>query len=169
MGFNRDFSLGKKGEKIVQQIFKKNNLEIEFNNDKTKLGDYDAFGKIGTKKFSIEIKYDWLSQKTNNLAIEYYNSSKDEKSGIDGTKANLWCHIILDQGNPTAWMASVKKLREFIKKNKPWKVIEKAGDGNSSLYLYNDIIILGAVFHRIDLLDEVQFKKLIKELLNAKV
>jgi hypothetical protein len=167
MAFKRDFSLGKQGEKLVKKIFEKNNIEFELNTDKKKLSDFDASGKIGNKKFSIEIKYDWLSQKTNNLAIEFYNSKKEEKSGIDGTKATLWCHIILDQGNPTAWLTSVKALKNFIKNNKPWKIIENAGDGNANLYLYNDIVILEAVFHRIDLLEESEFKKLIKDLIKG--
>jgi hypothetical protein len=165
MGFKRDFSLGKQGEKLVEKIFQKNNVEFNLNTDKEKLKDYDALSKIGKKKFTIEIKFDWLSQKTGNLAIEYFNSAKGEKSGIDGTKADIWIHIILDQDNPTAWATSVKKLKDFIKNNKPWKVVERAGDGNASLYLYNDMKILEAIFSRIDMINEDEFKKLIKELI----
>jgi hypothetical protein len=165
MTFKRDFSLGKQGEKLVQKIFSKNNVEFELNTDKKKLKDYDAVAKLDKKKFTIEIKFDWLSQKTGNLAIEYYNSVKEEASGVEGTKANLWCHIVLDQGNPTAWLTSVKKLKEFIKNNEPFKIVERAGDGNASLYLYTDTKILEAIFYRIELLTEEEFKKLLKELL----
>jgi len=165
MAFNRDFSLGKQGESLVLKIFKKHNIELEPNKEKEKLSDYDLVGKFGKKKITIECKYDWLSQKTNNLAIEFFNSNKGEASGIDGTKALLWSHVILDQGNPTAWITSVKKLKDFVKNNKPFRVVEKAGDGNASLYLYNDMFILDAIFHRIDMLEEKEFKDVIKELL----
>ena len=77
----------------------------------------------------------------------------------------MWSHVILDKGNPTVWLTSVKKLKQFIKDNKQWKIIEKAGDGNSSLYLYQDIVILDAVFTRIDMLEEKEFTKTVKELL----
>lgn len=165
MAFKRDFSLGKQGENLVLKIFKKHNVELELNKDSKKLLDYDLVGKLGKKKITVECKYDWLSQKTNNLAIEFYNSNKETASGIDGTKALLWSHVILDKGNPTVWLTSVKKLKQFIKDNKPWKIIEKAGDGNSSLYLYQDIVILDAVFTRIDMLEEKEFTKTVKELL----
>lgn len=165
MTFKRDFALGKNGENLVLKIFKKNNLELELNIDKNKKSDYDALGKIGKKKFSIEIKFDYMAEKTNNLAIEYNNPVKDTPSGIAITKANLWCHIILDMGNPTVWLTSVKKLKQYIKDNKPWKIIDKAGDGNSSIYLYNDLTILYAIFSRIDMLNESDFTKKIKELL----
>src|ERR1051326_3840573 len=136
MGFKRDWSMGKQGEDFVEKIFKKHQIEIKFNDDSKKLKEYDLIGKIDKKQFTVEVKFDYMAQKTNNLAIEYKNCQTNEKSGIEGTKANLWCHIILDQGNPTAWLTSVEKLRSFIKKNKPWKIIERAGDGNASLYLY---------------------------------
>lgn len=165
MAFKRDFSLGKQGETLVLKVFKKNNIELEVNKDKEKLAHYDLIGKLGKKKITVECKYDWLSQKTNNLAIEFYNSNKDEPSGVDGTKAVLWSHVILDKGNPTVWLTSVKKLKSFIKSNKPFRVVEKAGDGNASLYLYNDVFILDAIFSRIDMLEEKEFNKVLKELL----
>lgn len=163
--FKRDYRLGKFGETIVLNILKKKNLEVELNSDKETRKYYDIVGKIDKKKFTIECKLDWMAQRTGNLALEYRNCKKDEPSGIEVTKANLWAHVVLDNDNPTAWITSVKKLKEYIKAHKPWKVVERAGDGNASLYLYRDTEILYAIFHRIDIVEENELKKIFKELL----
>lgn len=164
MAFKKDFSLGKKGENLVLNLFKKHGLDTELNTNKETRKDFDLTTKVGRKKVTVEIKYDWLAQKTNNLAFEYYNTNKDEASGIDCTKAILWIQIILDNNFPTIWMTSVKKLKDYIKKHKPLRVVENAGDGNANLYLYRDVEILEAIFKRIDNSTEEEIKKILKEL-----
>jgi len=165
MGFKRDFKLGKNGETAVKQLFKKFGIDLEENVNKAKLKEYDLIGKLGTKKITIECKYDYMSEETGNLAIEYENCANETDSGINATKAKLWIHLISDKGFPTIWATSVKKLKEFIKNTKPWKTVTRAGDGNASLYLYNDFTILDAVFTRVDNVDKDTFVKIIKELL----
>jgi hypothetical protein len=165
MAFVKNFAQGKKGEKYVKQSLVSAKIECEFNEDSTKRLDYDLAGKFGKKKFTIEVKLDFMAARTGNIAIEYYNSSKGEKSGVDATKATIWAHIIMDEGNPTIWLTSVKSLKSYIKNNTPFRTVSAAGDGNAELHLYKSDIILPAIFHRIDNISEEQKKKIIKELI----
>jgi hypothetical protein len=165
MGFKRDFSLGKKGEKAVLNLLKKCGVQLEENTDTKKRKDYDLVGKIGTKKVTVEVKLDWMCADTGNLAIEYHNSRKDEPSGIDATKAKIWAHVILDSGNPTIWVTSTKTLKSYITNNKPKRIVQRAGDGNASLYLYQDDIILPAIFKRIDNITKEAALKIVKSLI----
>lgn len=77
--------------------------------------------------FTIEVKYDRLSERTPNIGIEYlYNG---EPSGISTTKAIEWVQIFYLDGE---WLYSrnpVDKLRSFIRCN--WDCLDKvdAGDG----------------------------------------
>ncbi len=166
MAFKRDLQFGKQGEKEVIQVFRRNGFELVNNTASKKLKDYDLIGKVGKKNFTLEIKYDWLSERTGNLAIEYHNSSKDEPSGIDATKADIWIQIINDKDYKTVWAINVLKLRQYIKANKPLRVVTKAGDGNAELYLYKDFDILKE-FTRLDNIDKDQFNKEIKGLLKS--
>jgi hypothetical protein len=47
-----------------------------------------------SKKNSVEVKVDSTAVRTGNLAIEYWNTSLNEPSGILSTKANLWLHCV---------------------------------------------------------------------------
>jgi len=165
MSFKNDLKKGNKGENEVIKVFKKHGIELVKNTDAKHLKDFDLIGKIGTKKITIEVKYDYMSEKTGNIALEFYNSSKDEASGIDCTKSKVWAHIIMDMGFPTIWVTSTKTLKAYIKKNKPFRIVENAGDGNANLYLYNIDTILSAIFHRIDKVTKDAFSKIIKEVL----
>ena len=166
MSFKKNLAQGKKGEKYVYKSLTSANIECEYNKDEQSRLEYDLKGKINNKKFTIEVKLDFLAAKTGNIAIEFYNSSKNEKSGINGTKATIWAHIILDEGNPVIYLASVKKLKQYIKNNKPWKKLLNVGDGNANIYLYKADNILTDIFHRIDNISIENKKKIIKELIN---
>ena len=165
MTFKSALKVGKKGEMHFLSVLEENNIAAVLNEQKKKFADYDIECKLGRTKFTVEIKYDLMAEKTENIAIEYYNSSTAESSGMDSTKADLWGHIIPDGKSLQCFLTSVKLLKGFVKKNKPFKKIAKAGDGNASLYLYRTNVILPAIFKDISNLTESQLKKLIKLLL----
>ena len=167
MSFVKSNKLGKEGEELVKKHLIRCGCEVEFNTDKEKRYDYDLSGKLDKKKFTVEVKYDAMAQKTSNLAIEFFNDKKGEASGLTATKADLWAHVILDCDNPTVWLTSVRRLKEFIETKKPWKIITGGGDNNASLYLYKDELIL-TIFKRIDIVPEEDVKKYIKTLLKEK-
>ena len=159
-------AIGDHGEELVLNLFNKFGIKCEKNEDKETRLDYDLLCELGRKKFNCEVKFDKMAQKTGNLAIEFFNSNKGAASGIGVTKADLWVHIVLDGDHPTIWAASVPYLRQWINAHKPKRVVEMAGDGNASLYLYSDEDILDIALLRLDTLDEKELKKVIRKLLN---
>jgi hypothetical protein len=156
--------MGTTGEKIVAKVMRDSDIECEKESDHEKRYDHDLNCKIGRKKFTVEVKYDAMAQKTGNIAIEHHNCKKDEPSGIARTTATIWAHVVLDQGFPTVWIANTKKLRVWIENNKPFKEIYAGGDDNACLWLYRDTDILYEAFHRIDNLDKEKATKLIRSL-----
>jgi hypothetical protein len=57
-----------------------------------RFSDFDFCSQ--SKKFSVEVKLERSSIRTGNIAIEYWNTSLDEPSGILSTKAKTWVHCI---------------------------------------------------------------------------
>jgi hypothetical protein len=170
MGFKTSEGIGRSGEKLVLSLLTKNGIVASMNEIKENRSFYDIIVQMSPrKKAYIECKYDVMSEKTGNIAIEYHNCKTDTPSGINITKANIYSYTILDTGNPTVWFASVPKLKDFLKTVKPFKTIKKAGDGNASLYLYKVEVILDAVFSRMEnILDTEKFQQVFKSLLSAK-
>lgn len=104
-------------------------FQCETNNDHSKRSEYDLIlVDIGT----IEIKNDLYAAKSGNVAIEYFNPKTNQPSGIDITTSDIWCHIIDDK----IYVVKTSILKEFIKTEKPKRIVEKAGDGNANLKLY---------------------------------
>lgn len=156
------FKLGKQAEEFVLKIFNDANLNAKKSD--VELLEYDIEFLIGKKKHTAEIKFDYMSVKTGNLAIEYWNSKKNTASGISATKANIWIHCILDSGNITAWVANTKELTDYIRDNTAKKNIIGAGDNNACIYLYDVDKMLAAVFTRVDhIIDRNEFAKIIKK------
>lgn len=161
----KSFAIGTAGETIVISLLNKHGIECVKETDSTKKSDHDLLSKIGRKKFTIEVKYDVMAQKTGNLAIEHHNCKKDMPSGIAVTKATIWAHIVLDTDFPTVWMARTEKLKKFCEETKPFKEIYAGGDKNACLWLYQDHVILPAAFTRMDTLETVEFNKILKGML----
>lgn len=145
MGFLKSKSLGDIGEDYVSNILTKIGVEVEKSG---KNPDYDLACKLKRTKFKIEVKYDWMAQKTGNLAIEYYNTKKCAPSGIDATKADIWCVCLEDGNNVTAWFVPTKLIRQYMKDNPPHREVS-GGDKNSAMKLYRESDIL-PIFTRID-------------------
>lgn len=165
MAFAYDMARGKRGEKLVVSILEFGGIECKINEDKETNVYYDIECKAGRDKFKVEVKSDYMAERTGNLAIEYYNTKKDESSGLYITKADLWVHCIKDGSNLTVWATHVETLKQFIKDEKPERIIDNGGDKNASLLLYKDFHIL-EIFKQIDNLEEKDIKKVIKKVLN---
>lgn len=157
---------GRSGEKYTLQLLQKNGFNAIFNTDKNTQSYYDIIITISPrKKIFIENKFDMMHQITGNLAIEFHNPASNKPSGLNITKADIWSYMLMDEGNPTIWFANVPKLKNFIQTVKPFKTIQKGGDGNASLYLYSASVILPAVFHQMNnLADTESFQKIVKTL-----
>lgn len=138
---------GNTGEKIVMEIMVKKGFKCEKSDGK-------LYHDLMLNDDFIEVKYDKMSKKTGNMAIEYWNSKQDKPSGITSTLAKFWAHIVFDKGTNVmkVYMAEVSKLREWIAKHAPLKKIKGGGDDNADLLIYKTDIIFGEkdLFERID-------------------
>ena len=162
------FKLGQQGEKCVQKLLKKFDIECQINEDYKKRYDYDLVSDYKNKKVTYEVKYDYMAEKTGNLAIEINNCKADKPSGINVTKANIWAHVVRDKKNMTVWMAKVSELKKFIKKTTPFREVTQAGDGNADLLLYKTDAILGPLFVRVDNISKSKFLKYLVNMIGKK-
>ena len=160
--FFKDKKSGDFAENLFIALLKKYNCKIKLNKSEKReeLAGWDIQSKIDGKIVFFEIKYDLMSQKTGNLAIEYFNPKKNKPSGINVTTSNIWVYVLPDK---SIWFASVKDIKDFIKKIKPFRIINIGGDKNASLYLYKKNKILNKLFTRIDILTHQDFLDIINK------
>lgn len=154
--FRRDLAVGGVAEKLVENLFQQHGFSTWHSEPGHK--EYDIGASAGLslhQNIMVEVKYDIYAARSGNIAIEFYNSKLGEASGIDATEADIWAHVLSDPHS--IWFSSVKKLKEFIKSNKPFRVITAGGDDNASMYLYKKDFILPSVFHRVDGLTKDEF------------
>lgn len=137
-------------------------IECEFNVGSNK-ADYDLSCKLGSKKFTIECKLDFLCGKTGNMAIEIGNPQKGTKTGIESTLATLWAVLIKDDTNWCCFLCKVSDLKAYMLKNKGITKVG-VGDGNSTIVLYRCEDIL-KIFKRIDNVSVDKISGIIKSLL----
>lgn len=143
----KSFDEGSKGEQIIIDMFQKIGHKCE---KSTGMLVHDL---IIDDTYHAEVKYDLMSRKTGNLAIEYHNSKKDTPSGINATTADFWFHIVFTKaGEQKVLYAFIPYLREWIVENKPLKNIKGGGDDNADLYIYKleDITSPEGAFIEID-------------------
>ena len=164
MNIKEDLEKGKKGEQMVVSLFKSAGVELEFNQDKSKFKFWDLKSSGIDKQFSIEVKNDIMSVATGNIAIEVSNPRSGKDSGINVTKSDLWVHIV---GNEI-WCCKSDVLKHFVSKNKPFKIVKYAGDGNATIYLYKKQDIMPNIFTEISSKEPKEVVSFLKNTLSAK-
>jgi hypothetical protein len=130
MSFKESIKIGKLGEQLVRDKLKEIGIDSEDSADK----GIDFFLILDGTKYSCEVKYDLYSLKSQNWAIEIYNTKLCKPSGITSTKCHLWFQA---QNKDNIYFSLVHSLREFVKTEKPKRMITDAGDGNAALNLYS--------------------------------
>tara|TARA_B100000519_G_C14185644_1_gene410602 strand:- start:153 stop:641 length:489 start_codon:yes stop_codon:yes gene_type:complete len=161
MNIQQDFAKGKQGEDIVKSLLAKAGIASTDNKVKSNLSYYDISSDSESVNFTVEVKNDLYAEKSGNIAIEIYNPVSNKKSGISITKSDLWAHIAMNQ----VWVANTKSLKEYIRKNKPFRTIKKAGDGNATIMLYKAKKIFKDCFFRIDNLTAEKIYSTVTDLL----
>jgi hypothetical protein len=156
-GIQKDIQRGNDGEKLVASLLSDLGIKYEFV-DKENREFYDIIFWLDRKKYKIEIKYDYFQKKSGNFAIEVFNTYAKKKSGLSITKSNLWIHILDEQ---TMLITHTSKLKDFCRKNKPAKIIERGGDKNARLWLYPSSSIIG-IFKNISGITLENFKIIIQ-------
>jgi hypothetical protein len=78
------------------------------------IGDFGNFD-LANIDFSkrIEVKFETTPDRTNNVAIEYWNTELKEPSGVLATEANLWVHIIKESDQIIAIELDIDVLRKL--------------------------------------------------------
>lgn len=117
---------------------------FECDKSKGKNYDYDVSAKNDKIELTFEVKYDIMSEKTGNIALEYWNCRKNEPSGITVTKSDYWVFVLTRKGEHSLHFAKVAELKKFIDDVTPKKIIPIGGDKNASLMLYDEDVILPA-------------------------
>lgn len=166
MAFLKNKDEGDVGENLYCSLLSKNS--IPSSSHKGKLIEYDVISELDGVTFYTEVKRDLYSKRSGNIAIEFWNtnSKNPRPSGIEATKADLWCHIIKDkQDTDILLLTSVAKLKDFVKTEKPLKTIGAGGDGNAAMEIYT-IEHISTIFIDITNQTTEQLKSTIMELLN---
>lgn len=137
---------GDVAEKFLLEMLEKQKengvLSCAVNNDKDTKYDFDVFASTARGLTTFEVKYDIYSERSGNIAIEFWNSKKNAPSGINVTKADYWVHILPNNGKMNAYITTVKTLKDFIKSTPACRTIFDGGDKNANIYLYKSQIIL---------------------------
>ena len=114
MPIQHDLQRGKEGESLVCELFGQHGFTWQESTTFERL--YWDLKLIHSEiVFTAEVKNDIMAAKTGNIAIEYFNSKKQESSGIDVTKADMWVHIIGGQ----IFAIATANLKDFIKNHSP--------------------------------------------------
>ena len=108
--FVKNKSQGRFGEQLVYNYLQLAGLEPEFNIDKETRHLWDLQIKVGKKTARIEVKLDFLSNKTNNMAIEVLNPISGKLTGLNITKAEIWAVLIRDSDNWIVFLTKTSKL-----------------------------------------------------------
>jgi hypothetical protein len=126
----KDKARGEKGESLVFELFTEAGFECSKSPPKTK--GWDILLAKNGKSYKCEVKYDYMASQTGNIAIEYWNSKRDEPSGLSATSADFWLTIIGGE----IYSISVSDLRYFVKAVMPTRQLNSVGDGNADIFLY---------------------------------
>lgn len=156
------FAIGNKGELLVKEFFEKYGYEV----DKVGKADrelYDLTIKKNDVKRTVEIKYDFKSLFTGNLAIEFYNSHSVKNSGINISGADFWIYVVPMKDAEgriinELWLCPRNVIFSFVQ-SKPGKIKNDVGDGNACIYLYRKEELLGPVFKCISYMSVEQIDK----------
>ena len=122
--FNTDLLLGKKAERFIKEL-----LVAEYPDIEIVEGYEKGFDLIDNTGYKIEVKTDFESEKTDNIAIEI--RCRDSLSGLATTKAKEWIHIFWYNGEWYFLRCNVSDLKGFIRSN--WKYLKKVKGGDNDL------------------------------------
>lgn len=147
-------------EKLVNDLF----LNAGLHSDFAQTLDYDLEIFLSNSVVSIEVKFDEKERESGNIAVEVYNPKTDKPSGITITNAMLWIVVLADLA---VWVTTTDRLRRYMDHHPPVRIVDKAGDKNATLYLYESGVILSDIFVRIDNVDIGTVKSIIKNIVKG--
>lgn len=149
MSYASDLRAGRWAEEYVRDLFRAYGFPALLNEskDRGELVGWDVEITL-SKPLRSEVKWDRLQAKTKRLAVEYKNSNTGVPSGIAATKSGLWTFVLGTQEEPAVWGCPVPLLKGLFHQL-PHRDIHHAGDGNASIRLFEDHLLLPR-FTRLD-------------------
>ena len=117
-------------EKRLKILLQVNGHEY-LKDNKTKSHDLEIRHKNGNV-YKIELKSDFESKKTNNIALEL--SSRESSSGLNTTSSDFWFHYLWDSSSNQFefYYCPVDTLKKYIKENLSNIRIVDGGDDKTS-------------------------------------
>lgn len=143
--FHSSLQVGRTGEMLFYTQMEKFNIPYIINNNKKTNKFYDCMIFPNDTEIKVEIKYDVMSEKTGNIAIEINNSKTNKPSGLYVTQAKVWCLVLPSLG---LFFSKVDNIKQHVIDNLPLRTIIGGGDGNADLLLYKREALLDTLFHK---------------------
>lgn len=159
---HKSFATGDIGEKILLNYLKSIQLSCGKNIDDKK-ADYDIWCEFDGFRWTFEVKNDVMSLRTDNLALEFFNSKSNKESGITITKADFWVYTFGHEMEGI-WVGKVERIRDYIQTRKPKKIMYSVGDGNADIMLFDKQAFLKDLFIDVSKLNQLMFKRNLYEL-----
>jgi hypothetical protein len=149
LSFTQSLEVGGRGEAAVTGLLQSAGADVYPNRSATHKGlcGYDLRAVLGGREFTVEVKFDVMSGRTKNMAVEFENPDTGKPAGLFKTRADLWV-VVLPGGE--VYLTTVAALRGYFHSGNHLRDVQRAGDGNASVRLFRLETILPALFRRID-------------------
>jgi hypothetical protein len=156
--FLRDRALGGQAQDLIVKMF--NDAGFDSHMDKSARSEWDVVTAYGQDVITTEVKFDAYEQSSGNIAIEVYNPRLGKPSGVTATRAFFWAHVLV---GGVVWLTPVTKLKDYVDKHAPCRIIDRGGDGNATLWLHPSKEILPSAFTRVDTMKVDEFQVFVVE------
>jgi len=131
--FSKDLPVAKKTEQEVAELLKtlyKAEITKFCNSSK-----FDILAKIEEKEYSFEVKEDFMSWKTGNVALEF--ECRGKPSGILTSEANFYIYKIHGKNGIHFYLFKTKTLKEMVEKKEFHRIVSGGDEGSNSMnYLF---------------------------------
>lgn len=131
--FNEDLPVAIKTEEEVGELLKElyDAKIIKFCNT----NKYDILAEIKEKEYSFEIKEDFMSWKTGNVALEF--ECRGKPSGIQISEASFYIYKIHEKNEIHFYLFKTSILKKMVKEQKYFRVVNGGDKGSNSMnYLF---------------------------------
>lgn len=151
MGIKKDLVSGKVAEDRLVEILEGLGWQTERNDHKDTRSYWDILARnplssiIPNCQCTFEVKNDVYALRSGNIAVEYFNPKSNKASGLTVSKADFWVYMVGEE----LWTVPTMSLRQFVEKEKPFRLVSAAGDKNADIILYKKDHLF-SVFTRID-------------------
>lgn len=149
--FKRDLETAKVTEEEYAAILA-SKYAIEIREVGNTTYEYDIKAFDGVKELLFEIKEDFMSGDTGNVAVEF--SCRGKPSGIETTKSDFYVYKIHRPGKIVYLLINVKKLRRAIEDHLYFRVVNGGDAGSNTLcylFKYNKFLELGSITNIVEL------------------